>query len=143
MGELQDLVEGFYAAFSAGDLDTAMSYAADDVVSKDPSGEKHGAAAWRAYGEMFRAAAPDAKLTLRNAIEQGDTIFVEGAFTGTFTGPMQTPQGEAPPTGNAFEVPFVDVFVFRDGKFAEQRVYYDQMGMLAQMGLLPEGAPAA
>jgi steroid delta-isomerase-like uncharacterized protein len=142
MGELQDLVEGYYAAFSAGDFDAAQGYINDDVVSKDPAGEKRGVAAWRAYGEAFKAAAPDARLVLGKAAEHGDTIFVEGTFTGTFTGPLQTPHGEMPPTGNAFALPYVDVFAVRGGKIVEQRVYYDQSDLLTQLGLMPEAAAA-
>jgi hypothetical protein len=143
MGELQELVERFYGAFNNNDLDAAMTCFTDALVAVDQGGgEKHGAVAWRKFGAMFKAAAPDARLNLRTAVEAGDTIFVEGTFTGTFTGPMQTPQGEAPPTGNAFALGYVDMFVARGDRFAQQRVYYDQMEFLAQLGLLPEGAAA-
>jgi steroid delta-isomerase-like uncharacterized protein len=142
MGELQDLVERFYGAFNAGDMDAAQACFADDVVATDPTGDKHGSAAWRAFAETFKTAAPDGRLNTVTVVEGGDTIAVEGTFTGTFTAPLQTPQGQAPPTGNAFTVPYVDLFVVREGKFARQRVYYDQVAMMTQLGLMPEGAPA-
>jgi len=94
------------------------------------------------YGETFKAAAPDATLELRTATEGGDRIAVEGTFRGTFTGPLPTPQGEAPPTGNRFALDFVDVFEVRSGQFSAQRVYYDQMALMSQLGLMPEGAAA-
>ena len=71
-----------------------------------------------------------------------DRIAVEGTFRGTFTGPLPTPQGEAPPTGNRFALDFVDVFEVRSGQFSAQRVYYDQMALMSQLGLMPEGAAA-
>src|SRR5204863_8780057 len=111
-------------------------------AERSPREVTSGAHAWRAYGETFKAAAPDATLELRTATEGGDRIAVEGTFRGTFTGPLPTPQGEAPPTGNRFVLDFVDVFEVRSGQFSAQRVYYDQMALMSQLGLMPEGAAA-
>jgi ketosteroid isomerase-like protein len=124
-------------------MDAAEACFRSDVIHHDPAqGEMRGAASWRAYGETFKAAAPDARLELKIATEAGDRIAVEGTFSGTFTGPLQTPQGEAPPTGNAFAIDYVDVFEAKGGQFSAQRVYYDQIAMLTQLGLMPEGAAA-
>ena len=144
MGESQDVVKRFYGAFNRGDMDAAEACFTPDVVSVDPSmGEVHGAPAWRAFGERFKRAMPDAALNQRSAVEAGDRIVVEGTFTGTFTGPFESPQGEVPPNGNAFALDYVDVFTVRDGRLGAHRTYYDQMAMLGQLGLLPEGAASA
>jgi hypothetical protein len=39
-------------------------------------------------------------------------------------------------------LPFADVFRVAGGKIAEHRVYYDVLGLMAQLGLLPEPASA-
>jgi steroid delta-isomerase-like uncharacterized protein len=143
MGDLQNLVGRFYGAFNRGDMDAAEACFDPDVVARDPgAGEKRGAKAWRAYGETFKQAAPDARLTLRSAIEGADRIAVEGTFSGTFTAPLQTPQGEAQPTGKAFALDYVDVFTVQGERITEQATYYDQVAFLTQLGLMPEGAMA-
>jgi ketosteroid isomerase-like protein len=144
VGELQNLVERFYEAFNRGDFDAAMECFDPNVKTVEPSTEEmHGADAWRAFGETFKRAMPDAKLELKTAIESGDKLVVEGEFTGTFTAPFATPQGEAEPTGNSIRVPFADIFYVSGGVVVEHHTYYDQMTMLGQLGLLPEGAPAS
>jgi ketosteroid isomerase-like protein len=39
-------------------------------------------------------------------------------------------------------LPFADVFRVADGRITEHRVYYDTLGLLAQLGLMPEPASA-
>jgi steroid delta-isomerase-like uncharacterized protein len=143
MGDLQELVGRFYDAFNRNDMDAAEACFDPDAVARDPgAGEKRGAKEWRAYGETFKQAAPDARLTLRSAIEGADRIAVEGTFSGTFTAPLQTPQGEAQPNGKAFSIDYVDVFRISGDRITEQTTYYDQVAFLTQMGLMPEEAVA-
>lgn len=139
MGELREHVEKFYAAFNAGDFDEASTIFAEDVVTTEPAlGRANTLNAWRAYGEGFKAACPDATLVLRSAIEEGPRIAVEGSFRGTFSRPLQSPRGEVPPTGRTFDLEFADFFTFNDGKVVEHRVYYDQVDFATQMGLGPQ-----
>jgi hypothetical protein len=54
--------------------------------------------------------------------------------------PFPTPQGEAPPTGRKAIVDAVEVATVTDGKISKLYIYFDQVNMLGQLGLLP--APA-
>jgi predicted ester cyclase len=60
---------------------------------------------------------------------------------GTHTGPLTGPAGTIPPTGRRIEFPLCDVWKVRDGRFAGNRCYYDLLGLLGQLGVIP--APAA
>jgi ketosteroid isomerase-like protein len=104
----RDLVERFYASFDAADVDAARECFAPDVADA-------ALATWREFTERVKGAAPDARLQVVSAIEEGDRIAVEGTLTGTFTAPMRTPKGEAPPSGNAFSLAFADVFHHHGG----------------------------
>jgi steroid delta-isomerase-like uncharacterized protein len=138
MGDLESKVRHFYERFSTGDMDGAASIYRDDVVTVEPAlGRATSLAEWRAYGDAFRRACPDAHMVLHEVLEGGDTVAVEATFAGTFTGPLASPQGELPPTGKTFEVPFADFFRFRDGLVAEHHVYYDQVGFMAELGIEP------
>jgi len=138
MGELQSRVRYFYDRFDEGDMDNAASIYHDDVVTIEPTlGRASSIAEWRAYGDAFRHACPDAHMVVHTVVEDGDTVAVEATFAGTFTGPLASPQGEVPPTGRAFEMPFADFFRFRDGRVAEHHVYYDQVAFMAGLGIAP------
>jgi predicted ester cyclase len=142
MGKLRELVDIHYQGVSTGDLDLAMSVFDGDVVTIDPgAGRMDGIEAMRALGEAFLAGFPDGRLILeRVAAETDDTIVVQGTFAGTHTGVLAGPAGELPPTGRELRLPYCDIFVARDGRFVEHSMYYDQMTLLGQLGLV--GAPA-
>jgi ketosteroid isomerase-like protein len=140
----RDLAEGFYDAFNRGDLDAAREYFSDDVENWDPSGTLRGWESFRQYIGVFKEASPDSKLNVKTWIDGGDVVAMEGTFTGTFTNPLPTPGGELKPTGEPFEVLFVEVNEARGGRITSHRVYYDQMAFLAALGAMPpQGAPAA
>jgi ketosteroid isomerase-like protein len=91
----------------------------------------------------LQAALPDARLNLVSALAAGETVAVEGRFTGTFTAPLATPQGEVPPTGRTIDVPYADFFTVRDGRIIAHRVYYDQVQLGMALGLMPAGDPTS
>jgi hypothetical protein len=91
-------------------------------------------------GEAFRTAAPDNRIQARCTWEAGDTIIVEGVYTGTHTGPLAGPAGVIPATGRSFTLPYVDIFQAREGRFTSHRIYWDNAMFMAQLGLMP--APA-
>jgi SnoaL-like polyketide cyclase len=82
----------------------------------------------RAESERFCAAFPDNKVKHPNDILFGDgeyTAFL-GPFTGTFTGPLELPDGTViEPTGKSFEVVFSTIARWRDGKIVEEYLKYD------------------
>ena len=45
--------------------------------------------------------------------------------------------GEVPPTGRSIDLPFTTVFQARDGKLTAHRAYWDNVGFMAQLGLMP------
>ena len=69
--------------------------------------------------------------------EDGDTVIVEGVFSGTQTGPLVMDNGTLPASGNAFAFPYVDLFELRDGICISHRVYWDNVGFLMQLGVNP------
>ena len=143
MSELTDLRDRHYEGVKSGDVDLAASTLANDVeniLPGAPPGAMNGVAGFRAFAEPFAKAFPNAGMTLTSTVEAGDTIITEGVFTGTHTGPLETPQGTVPPTGRSIEIPFADIFVARDGKFVKHHLYFDNAAFMAQLGLMPEPA---
>jgi steroid delta-isomerase-like uncharacterized protein len=143
MSDLQRLVRIHYQGVNSGDLDTAASVFAEDCENTSPYGTLKGIDAFRQMGEAFQAAAPDNRLEALRTWEAGDTVIVEGVYTGTHTGPLAGPGGVIPPSGRSFSLPYVDIFQARDGKFVSHRIYWDNATFLAQLGILPAAAGAS
>jgi steroid delta-isomerase-like uncharacterized protein len=137
MSDLLSMVHAHYDALNHGDLDAAAALFADDVETITPGGTLKGRDAFRALGEGFLAAVPDMRHEIVRTFEDGDTIVVEGVYSGTQTGPLVTPQGTLPASGNAFAFPFVDIMQARDGRCVSHRVYWDNVTFLAQLGAIP------
>ena len=49
----KQVAEGYASAWTSGDIDTAMSYAADDIICEAPAGAIEGKAAYRASTTTF------------------------------------------------------------------------------------------
>ena len=68
---------------------------------------------------------------------QGDWTCSVARFTGTMKGPMKGFDGkEVPPTNKSFEIEFCTVAHWKDGKIVEEKLFYDLVGMLKQIGLM-------
>jgi predicted ester cyclase len=75
----------------------------------------------------------DPRHAIVRSFEAGDTVVVEGVFSGRHTGPMVTPEGTIPPSGNAVSFSYADFLQVRDGKCVSHRIYWDNAGLMAQL----------
>jgi hypothetical protein len=58
-------------------------------------------------------------------------------FTGTMKGPMKGADGKMiPPTNKSFKVEFCTVAHWKNGEIIEEKLFYDLMGLLKQIGLM-------
>ena len=90
---------------------------------------------WNTYNEAF----PDNRLEII-AIHADDRGGVhEGRATGTHTGTLRGPAGEIAATGRRAEIPFTGVYEFDEGKVTSFHLYFDQAGLLSQLGLAAGG----
>jgi predicted ester cyclase len=143
MSALRSLVEKHYAQIANKEWDRASEVFTPDVETTEPgAGTMHGLEATVAYGMAFITAFPDGRLHLDAAVESGESIVVEGRFTGTHNGPLVSPAGTIPPTGRKLELSYCDVFKIKNDRIAAHRIYYDRVDFMAQLGLLPEPSRA-
>jgi predicted ester cyclase len=67
---------------------------------------------------------------------EGDYTCSVADFTGTFKGQMKGLDGKMiQPTNKKFHLEFCTVAYWQDRKILEERLYYDQVGMLKQIGV--------
>jgi steroid delta-isomerase-like uncharacterized protein len=133
----REVVAGFYENFNSNNIDAALSAFSTDLETTDPGmGTVHGHEPFREYLEVFKRAMPDAHAVIASLVEADDTVIVEGRFVGTHTGPLTAPDGDVEPTGASVDLRFADFSRVQDGKIVSYRTYYDQLGMLTQLGLM-------
>jgi ketosteroid isomerase-like protein len=134
----RELATRFYEAFDAGDLDAVLSLFSDELETTDPGlGTVDGHGPFREYIETLKRAVPDARAVIDGMYDAGDVVVVEGRFAGTFTGPLATPDGDLEPTGASVDLRFADVSRAEGGKIVAYHTYYDQLGLLQQLGIMP------
>jgi predicted ester cyclase len=112
-----------------------------DVLT--PTGARRGPAATTAYSKPLVAAFSDAYHRVDLVVASGDVVAVEGAWVGTHTGPLVTPDGEVPPTGRSIELPFAATVRVSGEIVTSMHVYFDQLSFMAQLGLVPQAHAAA
>jgi steroid delta-isomerase-like uncharacterized protein len=144
MGSYKSLLERYVELYNAGDLEGVIDLYADDAVQNMPDGTFEGRSAIRERLAKELAAFPDVQFGFVSFLEQGDAFADEWTFVGTHTGPFPLPDGtELPPTGKRVEMKGMELVRVRDGKIVVDNLYYDNLAIAAQLGLLPQAVPAA
>jgi steroid delta-isomerase-like uncharacterized protein len=128
--------------WSKGNMMVADQIFSNEVVRHSADmPDIRGKEAYKQFVLGTRAAFPDWKETVQNAIASGDLVATQETITGTMTGSMQGPQGTLPPTGKRFETPVALFVRIAKGKIVEIWCYYDSAGILEAMGVLPPPPP--
>jgi steroid delta-isomerase-like uncharacterized protein len=144
MSAYRELLDRYVERYNAGDLDAVMDLYAEDAVQGMPDGIFEGRSAIHDRLARELEAIPDVTHTVVSFVEQGDAFCDEWTFVGTQTGPFLLPNGTVlPPTGKRVEVRGMEfVRVGPDGKIVLNTLYYDNLAVAVQLGLVPEGAIA-
>ena len=88
-----------------------------------------------AVWQGWATAIPDSKATFHQALTSGNTVVLEHTWTGTHSGPLQTPTGTIPATGKSINLRACAVVEIAGDKAKLQRHYFDMATMLAQLGV--------
>jgi steroid delta-isomerase-like uncharacterized protein len=123
-------------AYNERDLQAEADVLAPDYVAHVPAvpGPLEGLEAWRQFSGSFAEAFPDIRLSIEDIMAEGDMVAARVAFRGTHRGEFQG----IPPTGK--EVAFSSIEVNRvvEGKVEEHWVELDLLGLMQQLGAIPE-----
>jgi len=139
----RSLLERYVELYNEGDLDGVMDLYADDAVQLMPDGVFEGRSAIHDRLAKELAAFSDLAHRFVSYVEAGDAFADEWVFVGTHTGPLVLPDGaELPPTGKRVEVKGMEFVGVRDGKIVVDNLYYDNLAVAAQLGLLPQAVPS-
>jgi len=131
----------------AGDLDTTMATMNDDphlnhVPTMAGGVGRDGVRAFYRDHLVGRFFPPDVNMTSVSRTVGDNQIVEEMVISFTHTMAIDWLLPGVAPTGRPVEMAVAVVVGFKDGKISHEHVYWDQAGVLVQVGLLdPEGLP--
>ncbi len=135
----RSVMQRILEAFAAGDTTVVDELCAPDLVEHQFGMAGTGAEAInhvKAAISDLHAMVPDLSITIEDAVETGDTIWVRARGRGTATGPFF-----GPPSGRTVDVTIIDIARIADGRIIEHWGVPDRFAMLAQTGVLDRLAP--
>ena len=136
MGATQAVVQRFYELFNPGDVDGAAGQYADICEWDFPAFGSvcRSREEVRDVCRSWKAAFPDGRVEVTNAIASGNTVVVEWDSYGTWTGPMGSATEE--PNGKRFSRRGCAVAEVEAGKIVRCRDYFDRANMYEPLGLM-------
>jgi predicted ester cyclase len=88
------------------------------------------------YNQRFVTAFPDIHFEVLNVLAEGDHVLIHWSGSGSHTERLATVTGETvPPTRRRVRVSGTELSELRDAKIVRQWSYWDQLSLLAQLGI--------
>lgn len=96
--------------------------------------EFRGPKGYRAFFETYVGAFPDLSIQINDLIGEDDFVVTSYTARGQHTGPLMGIE----PTGKQVKVHGVDISRYESGMLVESNTLWDEMGLMQQLGVLPE-----
>ena len=128
-----------YELISTGDIDGLGDHVAEDFVEHEetPGFERSKAGVIQMF-RMYRAAFPDLRMEPEDVLVSGDNVVARVRATGTH----QSEFLGMPATGKRIDVQLIDIIRFGDDGLAHEHWgILDALGMMQQLGAIPEPTP--
>lgn len=144
--EMMAFVQRGYDAYNAHQSDPHWLDYADTDVAEDceivdvPSGlVLRGPEGLKQFLLVFSTAFPDSRGEVTAIFVGEDHAVVEAILRGTHTGVMHSAAGDLPPTERSIELHVCEVFQIKNKKITRHATYYDALGFMQQLGVIPTG----
>jgi steroid delta-isomerase-like uncharacterized protein len=132
----------FDEVVSNGNLDTldaiCAACAPSFVVIKGTIGEPQGIPGLRDLIMNFRRAYPDLQAVIEDQIAEGDKVVTRLTMKGTHRGEIMG----IPATNRPFSISGTSIWEVKNGLLIQEHVNWDALGMLQQLGVMPNPAEA-
>jgi predicted ester cyclase len=136
MPDAKQVIEKHIAAVNDRDWDAHPF--ADDAEFVAPGGQASGRDDVISFLGVFTEAFPDLRLEVKQLLTDGSAAAAEGTLSGTHDGVLHAPDGDVAPTGRAIELRWGAVYATDGDTLKSEHLFFDQMDLLGQLGLLPE-----
>jgi predicted ester cyclase len=143
MADARAIAAQFVDAFNAHDEDRVRALNGETGVMEAPGDVRvEGRDAVTAYAMAWINAFSDATIEVHDEIAEGDWCVQRFTFHGTHDGVLASPVGEIAPTHRRLAGRGVQMVRVEDGVTVETHLYFDQMQVMSQLGLMPEPSAA-
>ncbi len=120
---------------SQRDPDLLEEVYAADVVWHEPEQDVQGLEEAKQFFSKYLTAFPDFNATVEDAIAEGDKAVTRWTIRGTHQGEVED---FGPPTGRQIELEGITIHRIEGGKIVEEWERYDNLGVMQQLGLVPD-----
>jgi predicted ester cyclase len=118
-----------------GNLEVAEDLVSPDFINHEARpGRDRGPESMRGLATMLRTAFSDLHLAIEELVSEGDIVAGRLTMSGTHEGPLMG----TPPTGRSVRQDHMHFVRFRDSKTVEHWGVRDDLGMMQQLGVMPE-----
>jgi predicted ester cyclase len=143
MADARQVGQDFVAAFNAHDEARIRELNGENTILEAPGDVRiEGREPATQYAMAWLRAFPDATITVTNELASGDWVAQEFVFEGTHEDTLSGPGGDIPATHRHLRGRGVQIFRVEGDAVADTRLYFDQVQVMTQLGLMPEPATA-
>ena len=131
-------------AWRARDAEAFAECYAEDATIVAPGGvELRGPDGAKQFFAIWAEGVPDNEITITHEYVCGSVVVLEAVFSGTHTGGLMAPNSQViPATGRSLSAPFAEVLEVEGDRITSDRLYFDQVELLIQLGLMPDPSVA-
>jgi predicted ester cyclase len=129
IAKLKPAVNAYINAWNTGNVDTLTAICDPKVVRYEWGNRTAGIDSLKELIKSERIMLPDLKLVIDEQFYFGNHAVLRLTASGTNTGP-----GAFPPTGKSFTLTTMSLFVFNNGKLAEERAENNGLSFFEQLG---------
>jgi steroid delta-isomerase-like uncharacterized protein len=117
-----------------GNVDAIDALFTEDSILHDPTEDVRGPEAFKTYNERYLAAFPDLQYEIQDMIAEDDKVVFRARMRGTHEGEFMGFEA----TGERFDAEGIIIARIEDGMIAERWASYDALGMMRQLGIVPD-----
>jgi steroid delta-isomerase-like uncharacterized protein len=141
MGEARHAAQEFVDAFNAHDEARIRNVTSENAAFEAPGDVKlTGADAMTEYAMGWLRAFPDGRINVEHTVVAEGWAVQEFTFEGTHEETLVGPAGDIPATHRHLSGRGVQIMKVDGGKIANARLYFDQVDVLTQLGVMPAAA---
>lgn len=122
--------------WNKGNFDKLKEMVSEDFVIRfpRPGEELRGPENVKQFYTALRKAFPDIRFTIEDLLAEGNKVVTHWSATGTHKGEFKG----LPATGKRVTFKAIDIDKITDGKFVECWTNVDELGLMQQLGAIPE-----
>jgi C-1 hydroxylase len=135
--ENKEIALSLFEALNARDLSLWSQHLTEDYIAEHPGvSVPLDKTRSTGYHQRFVTALPDIHFEVLHVLAEGDHILIHWTGSGTHAERLATVTGETiPPTRRRATVSGTMLTEVRDGKIVREWSYWDQLSLLAQLGI--------